>query len=230
MSEAERITVIVRLSDGGDSGGVVGEGFREGSVDGGRSVDDTESFFICATEPQAGSVGDIEALAADSDPDFSIDEDVRKPDKPFQAADEFSDAREFDEYAEYVAASTSAERNAGGVSFDDDFDEIFGDAPSSTVDVVSGVSESTPTSGLVPSTQPGADKFDEEFDDIFGDGQTATGHASSGSAAEFSSRGDTATTEREAIDKKDGALCGEQQTDSGVEVRTGTPASDFTFR
>uniref|UniRef100_H3H006 Uncharacterized protein n=1 Tax=Phytophthora ramorum TaxID=164328 RepID=H3H006_PHYRM len=153
---------------------------------------------------------------------FDVDEYDEAGGKPLKY---FSETNEYE--VSTVLNSTPcthvSEKQSTDGRLDDEFDEIFGDTPATQSETVSSV-EVTTSSG----------KYDADFDDIFGESQTESGSATNSeafvaSAAE--SNGDSAaSTEGAAIEKKHNILDNEDQTAPGVEVRTGTPASDFTFR
>ncbi|KAE9011437.1 hypothetical protein PF011_g9374 [Phytophthora fragariae] len=128
------------------------------------------------------------------------------------------------EETEFEAVITSSENPSANAGFDDEFDEIFGDAPVNAVDTASTIHEGAIGSPEVAAQQ---DKYDEEFDDIFGNagqGQTNSDTAASNTSPSIDN------TDNEAITIKHNTTGDEDQTVSGVEVRTGTRASDFSFR
>ncbi|KAG7391867.1 hypothetical protein PHYPSEUDO_003073 [Phytophthora pseudosyringae] len=180
-----------------------------------RNGDDSGSFFTCATDLEGVSVGGIDGLAGDTALDFTIDEEVRKPDVPSEVVDEFSDAKEFDEIAEYEAAIP--DKQVGGVNFDDEFDEIFGGASTPPAEPVADAANTSLSTGDKLASQPNAGTYDEEFDDIFGEGAASSDDVES-----------MMSTPAEK-GKQHHPLGEEDHTASGDEVRTGTPASDFSL-
>ncbi|KAL4115800.1 hypothetical protein PRIC2_012806 [Phytophthora ramorum] len=174
-----------------------------------------ESAENQALRVESGSV-------AGGDFTFDVDEYDEAGGKPLKY---FSETNEYE--VSTVLNSTPcthvSEKQSTDGRLDDEFDEIFGDTSATQSEMVSSV-EVTTSSG----------KYDADFDDIFGESQTESGSATNSeafvaSAAE--SNGDSAaSTEGAAIEKKHNILDNEDQTAPGVEVRTGTPASDFTFR
>ncbi|KAE9032739.1 hypothetical protein PR002_g9037 [Phytophthora rubi] len=154
------------------------------------------------------------------------------PENPPSTANCFEDessGKAFDdsvvaEETEFEAVITSSENPSANAGFDDEFDEIFGDAPVNAVDTASTIHEGAIGSPEVAAQQ---DKYDEEFDDIFGNagqGQTNSDTAASNTSPSIDN------TDNEAITIKHNTTGDEDQTVSGVEVRTGTRASDFSFR
>ncbi|KAK1945250.1 hypothetical protein P3T76_003783 [Phytophthora citrophthora] len=115
-----------------------------------------------------------------------------------------------DDIAEYEAAS-----NDGPPASVDEFDEIFGDSSAAT-------SEPTADFGEIPTLLPSTGKYDAEFDDIFG--EEASAREGTATSADLENMVSTS-----ANSGKKHSLDEDSRATLEVEVRTGTPASDFSL-
>ncbi|GMF38094.1 unnamed protein product [Phytophthora lilii] len=91
-----------------------------------------------------------------------------------------------------------------------------------------GLDDNAERNGQGSGEQPGISKYDEEFDDIFGETEQRQTDAPglSGSQNEYLLYKNGANADAIGKEHKgDGS-----QLSSSVEVRSGTPASDYTFR
>ncbi|GMF49961.1 unnamed protein product [Phytophthora fragariaefolia] len=152
---------------------------------------------------------------------------ARKADAVFDSGKDFSVAKEFDDVSVeadvQAARPTSPENRPADIHFDEQFDEIFGDTsatPAFTSETLASDAciEKKQSSFAAPSGT-----YDQEFDEIFGESEHRQAQASDTSL-------DTDLTSTTNANEDGVQKSTIEPTAFSEEVRTGTPASDYSFR